>query len=57
MEFTEEKKDFLEIDIVNGKVPIVFKGEIETQSKPAGNLQIHFPNIDQKYFIDIHPID
>jgi len=44
-------------NLVGDNDPIVIKGEILTEAFPEGNLTIKFPNIKQKYFIDIHPID
>jgi len=44
--------------VMNPKEPIVIKGEITTaKSDTDGLLKIEFPNIDQKYYIDIHPIE
>jgi len=47
----------LNFKIVDDKEPITIQGEITTQDFPDGNLTINFPKINQKYFIDIHPIE
>ncbi len=49
-------KDYV-FTVPDDKTPVSVQGEITTQDFPEGNLTIKFPNINQKYFIDIHPID
>jgi len=46
-----------EFKFIVDNTPITIKGEVVTEAKPEGNLTIKFPNIKQKYFIDIHPIE
>ena len=37
--------------------PVKIKGGIETTDEDEEHLTIVFPKIDQKYYIDIHPIE